>query len=138
VLTGALQDHGRAAVVGARTFGKGMVNTVFSWRNFDFRLKLTTGHYYTPGGRNLEKAPGGDGGIAPDVAVALEPELWKLVGQALLEHEVPERHLAALRAFSTAHGARLPGILTPAEDPQLAAALQALRARVAGATGNGK
>jgi carboxyl-terminal processing protease len=54
VLAGALQDHGRAAIVGTRTYGKGYVNTVYTWKNLDFRLKLTTGHYFTPNGRDLD------------------------------------------------------------------------------------
>src|SRR5690606_40724655 len=43
VLAGALQDHKRAVIVGMRSHGKGYVNTVYSWKDHDFKLKLTTG-----------------------------------------------------------------------------------------------
>jgi carboxyl-terminal processing protease len=55
VLAGALQDHRRATIVGQRTHGKAHVNTVYSWRGHDFRLKLTTGSYRTPNGHDIER-----------------------------------------------------------------------------------
>lgn len=61
VLAGALQDHGRALVVGERTFGKGSVQSVLPLRNGG-GIKLTTAHYYTPSGRSIQAE-----GILPDV-----------------------------------------------------------------------
>jgi carboxyl-terminal processing protease len=63
VLTGALQDHHRALVVGSRTFGKGSVQTVLPLDNGD-SIKLTTARYYTPSGRSIQAV-----GIHPDVVL---------------------------------------------------------------------
>lgn len=137
VLTGALQDHGRALVVGEHTFGKGLVNTVYSWKGHDFRLKLTTGSYRTPNDRDIEghyRAPGGGpheakGGIEPDVPVAL-PHADKLRIHAQLEgNEVPERHRAKHAAAAAKYGFQVPAPPTPATDAQLRQALQSLRER---------
>jgi len=61
VMAGALQDHGRALIVGERTFGKGSVQSVLPLRNGG-GLKLTTARYYTPSGRSIQAQ-----GIDPDV-----------------------------------------------------------------------
>jgi len=61
VLAGALQDNGRAVIVGERTFGKGSVQSVLPLRNGG-GLKLTTARYYTPLGRSIQAQ-----GIEPDV-----------------------------------------------------------------------
>ena len=63
VLAGALQDHGRALIVGERTFGKGSVQSVLPLRNGS-GIKLTTARYYTPSGRSIQAE-----GIRPDVVV---------------------------------------------------------------------
>ncbi len=54
IVTGALQDHDRALVVGETTFGKGLVQTVFQITE-DTGLALTTYHYYTPSGRLIQR-----------------------------------------------------------------------------------
>lgn len=54
VVTGALQDHDRALVVGDTSFGKGLVQTVFDL-NFETGLTLTTAKYYTPTGRSIQR-----------------------------------------------------------------------------------
>ena len=53
ILTGALQDHDRALVVGRRTFGKALVQKPFSLTDGS-ALQLTVGHYYTPVGRLIQ------------------------------------------------------------------------------------
>jgi carboxyl-terminal processing protease len=55
IVTGALQDNSRALVVGARSFGKGLVQTVFKVDKERSRLKLTTARYYTPNGHSINK-----------------------------------------------------------------------------------
>lgn len=93
ILSGALQDHDRAVILGSPSFGKGLVQNVFTLSG-DTALALTTAFYYTPSGRSIQKplASGhlalekqseqfrtdsgrtvtGGGGITPDVVV--EPE----------------------------------------------------------------
>lgn len=63
VLAGALQDHGRALIVGERTFGKGSVQSVLNLRNGS-GIRLTTSRYYTPSGRSIQAE-----GIQPDVEI---------------------------------------------------------------------
>ena len=54
IVSGALQDHDRALIVGETTFGKGLVQTVFPIAE-DTGLALTTYHYYTPSGRLIQR-----------------------------------------------------------------------------------
>lgn len=67
IVAGALQDQGRAVLVGTKSFGKGSVQTLFPLGGGD-GLKLTVALYYTPSGRTV------DGGIAPDLAVESDPD----------------------------------------------------------------
>jgi carboxyl-terminal processing protease len=91
ILTGALQDHDRATVIGEPSFGKGLVQNVFPLAG-NTALALTTAFYYTPSGRSIQKplpsghleiekqaeqfrtdsgrSVTGGGGIQPDVVVA--------------------------------------------------------------------
>jgi carboxyl-terminal processing protease len=55
IVSGALQDHDRALIVGETTFGKGLVQTVFQVDNDTMGLALTTYHYYTPSGRLIQR-----------------------------------------------------------------------------------
>jgi carboxyl-terminal processing protease len=64
VLAGALQENGRALIVGERTFGKGSVQSVLPLRNGG-GIKLTTAMYFTPSGRSIQAR-----GIVPDVETA--------------------------------------------------------------------
>jgi carboxyl-terminal processing protease len=63
IVAGALQDHGRAIVVGTPTFGKGLVQTVMPLSQ-GRAIKLTTSRYFTPSGDSIHES-----GIAPDVFV---------------------------------------------------------------------
>jgi carboxyl-terminal processing protease len=63
IVSGALQDNGRALVVGTQTFGKGSVQTVIPLEDGS-ALKLTTAKYYTPKGRSIQAE-----GIEPDIVV---------------------------------------------------------------------
>ncbi len=54
IVAGALQDHDRALIVGHSTFGKGLVQTVFTLSQ-DSGLALTTARYYTPSGRLIQR-----------------------------------------------------------------------------------
>lgn len=61
IVAGALQDHGRAVIMGEQTFGKGSVQTILPMAN-GTAVKLTTARYYTPNGRSIQAA-----GIKPDI-----------------------------------------------------------------------
>ena len=52
IVAGALQDRGRATLVGTRTFGKGVFQEVIELSNGG-ALDITAGQYFTPNGRNL-------------------------------------------------------------------------------------
>ncbi|MDZ4762228.1 MAG: S41 family peptidase [Alphaproteobacteria bacterium] len=65
IVAGALQDRGRAKVVGVTTFGKGSVQTVIPLGPQKGAMRLTTSRYYTPSGRSIQGS-----GIEPDVEVA--------------------------------------------------------------------
>ena len=66
IVAGALQDQGRALVLGNETFGKGSVQTVYPLEK-DWALRLTTALYYTPAGRSIQEV-----GIHPDIEVDAE------------------------------------------------------------------
>ena len=80
IVAAALQDHGRAKVIGAPTFGKGLVQQVYPLSD-NTGLALTTAYYFTPKGRSLQRPlrvgqlKGGDGpgGVQPDFVVYPEP-----------------------------------------------------------------
>lgn len=69
ILAGALQDYGRAKLVGVKSFGKGSVQTVERLSNGG-AVKMTTAHYLTPKKRSIDKK-----GLQPDVAVKMDPRL---------------------------------------------------------------
>ena len=63
IVAGALQDHGRAIIMGTKSFGKGSVQTILPINN-GAALKITTARYYTPKDRSIQAT-----GIIPDVVV---------------------------------------------------------------------
>jgi carboxyl-terminal processing protease len=66
IIAGALQDHERALIVGDTTYGKGIVQTVFTLSH-DLALRMTTARWYTPSGRSIQ-------GAALDSAVSTTPK----------------------------------------------------------------
>ena len=65
IVAGALQDRGRAIIIGSRSFGKGSVQSVIKLENTG-ALRLTTQRYFTPSGKSIQGR-----GIIPDLKVAL-------------------------------------------------------------------
>lgn len=70
ILTGAVQDSGCGTVVGTQTYGKGVVQSVYSLMD-GTAVKLTIANYYTRGGNNINKV-----GITPDIEVELDAEQY--------------------------------------------------------------
>jgi len=71
IVSGALQDHRRAIVVGTKSFGKGSVQTLIPMKG-EGAMRLTTARYYTPSGRSIQAL-----GVMPDIVVnqpAIDPE----------------------------------------------------------------
>ena len=66
VLAGALKDHKKAILVGEKTYGKGVVQTLYGFKDGS-AVKITTAKYYTPSGECIDKI-----GIKPDVEVKME------------------------------------------------------------------
>jgi carboxyl-terminal processing protease len=81
IVAGALQDHGRATVVGTPTFGKGLVQTVMPLSK-GRAIKLTTSRYYTPSGDSIHET-----GITPDVFVEDTPGFPDLSLAGIIDHE---------------------------------------------------
>ncbi len=86
VLAGALQDNGRAVIVGERTFGKGSVQSVLPLRN-GAGIKLTTARYYTPSGKSIQAQ-----GIVPDVVLASAVKTVSVTDERKFEADL-DRHL---------------------------------------------
>lgn len=75
IVAGALQDWGRAVIVGTTTFGKGSVQTILPLGDGS-GLRLTTAKYYTPKGRSIQST-----GITPDIVVKLQPQTVAKAGE---------------------------------------------------------
>lgn len=70
ILAAALQDYDHAVVVGQKTFGKGLVQTIDTGFDNGAGFKYTISTYYSPGGRNIQGE-----GVTPDIEVVLEEAL---------------------------------------------------------------
>ncbi len=79
ILAGALKDAGRAIIVGENTFGKGIVQTLVTFKPDGAGIQLTTARYFTPSGKSIHGV-----GIAPDIEVALTDEAPLHAGANLL------------------------------------------------------
>jgi carboxyl-terminal processing protease len=83
IVASALQDHGRAIVLGTRSFGKGSVQTIAPLSN-NGALRLTTSLYYSPSGRAIQAT-----GVMPDIVIPIDdnPDLKR---EADLPHALPK------------------------------------------------
>jgi carboxyl-terminal processing protease len=107
LVAGALQDQRRATIVGARTFGKGSVQSIIDLPGGG-GLRLTTMRYYTPAGRAIQVD-----GITPDVLI--DSELAGTAGVPIVREHDLENHLASEngRPAPGAPGAQLPAASQP-------------------------
>jgi carboxyl-terminal processing protease len=128
IVTGSLQDHDRALVVGTPSFGKGLVQSVYPLSG-GWALKLTTAKWYTPSGRSIQRERGangqpvampdsarpvfrsdagrtvlGGGGITPDVAV--RPDTLTTVEQDFLRALAPKASASNAALYDLARGLR--------------------------------
>ena len=117
-MAGALQDQGRAVILGTETFGKGSVQTILPL-NSGSALRLTTALYYTPNGRSIQAQ-----GIVPDIVMDRTPivEAAAREQQAVREENLP-RHID--RGDEEDTGATSEEDIN--KDPQLARALELLK-----------
>lgn len=95
IFSGAMKDTGRGKLVGARTFGKGSVQTPFPLGDGSY-LKLTTARYFTPKGYSVHKVEGvKDFGLEPDFRVEMSQEEYaalmrKWSAERVLKGEPPK------------------------------------------------
>lgn len=90
ILAGALQDSGRAKLVGEHTFGKGSIQSLFNLSDGS-GLAVTIAHYETPNHHNINKV-----GIPPDLVVPLAP-----IGPDQLGTPADAQYLAAVQLLDT-------------------------------------
>ncbi len=110
IVTGALQDHGRAVIVGEKSFGKASVQNIISLEDGS-ALKLTVAYYYTPKGRLIHGK-----GIEPDVKVVMDPKTWEELEETIRKMRI--------------EGNGKEVILLPDIDVQLKKAIEVIRAKV--------
>jgi carboxyl-terminal processing protease len=108
IVAGALQDHQRATIMGAQTFGKGSVQTIRPLPA-ETALKITTARYYTPSGRSIQ-------------AKGIEPDVW-------LDETAEGNVFAALRMREADLDKHLQGA-DEAKDPAREKAREEARARL--------
>jgi carboxyl-terminal processing protease len=88
IVAGALQDHGRAKVMGTQTFGKGSVQTIMPLGN-NTAIKLTTARYFTPKGRSIQAL-----GVTPDIMVEDPSDTTTRVREADLQRHLENNKAA--------------------------------------------
>jgi carboxyl-terminal processing protease len=119
IVSGALQDHHRAILLGTRTFGKGSVQTIIPLPGHG-AMRLTTARYYTPSGRSIQAK-----GIDPDIVVEA----------AKIEHPAGDASAVAKKSEEGKDDAESPSdqatvdpsVIGTADDYQLARAVDMLR-----------
>lgn len=80
ILAGAVKDYKKGTIIGTKTYGKGVVQSVFELGDGS-GLKVTTSKYYTPNGISINKI-----GVSPDIEVKMEND--KAIGKLTIEEDV--------------------------------------------------
>ncbi len=139
IVAGCLQDYAKqgkinAAIVGARSFGKGSVQNIYDLSRGAAIFKLTERYYHLPGGRLIHRRDGATAwGVEPDISVDMLP---KQMGDAL-ELRQDADVLALDQAGNVINEATRPDpakLLTDGIDPQLEVALLLLQTQIVGRT----
>lgn len=129
IVSGALQDWGKAVIMGMQTFGKGSVQTVIPLSDGS-ALRLTTARYYTPKGRSIQTT-----GITPDIMVELEAKNGAPTHHVLrekdldkhLENDVEKEDETETETDGTEEPAGIPSAVKEGEDSQLQRAIDLLK-----------
>jgi carboxyl-terminal processing protease len=114
LVVGALKDNHRATVIGAPTFGKGSVQTIYELPG-GAGIRLTTMRYYTPGGHAIQVA-----GVSPDVLIEYDQpeEAFSPYREDSLEgHLAPERQRSKHLPKTVLQGGKPPEYLPIAKVP---------------------
>jgi carboxyl-terminal processing protease len=120
IVAACLQDHQRAVVVGERTFGQGIVRSLFQLKNGVGAVKLPIAAYYRPSGRSVNRYP--DAKDSDDWGITPDPGYVVMFTDTELRQYVQDR----VARESSADGTRK----TPFEDRQLQKALECLQAQL--------
>ncbi|MDV7339365.1 S41 family peptidase [Terasakiella sp. A23] len=104
IVSGALQDHNRAILMGRRTFGKGSVQTIMPLMR-EGAMRLTTSLYYLPSGRTIQQV-----GVAPDIRLDLPEKKEEEV--TAKEGEEDGKANNAEHNFNASREADLPNVLS--------------------------
>lgn len=108
ILSGCLRDHGRATVVGQRTFGKGCVQEIFPIENSNAMLKVTTAYYYLPKGDCIHGL-----GVQPNLVVELtEQERAAMLESQRAVYSTGNWHLSTRPQTTTTSPATRPATAT--------------------------
>jgi len=132
IVAGALRDHKRAVVVGTRTYGKGSVQAILKLDDGG-ALRVTTAYHYLPSGRNIQKRPGkSTWGVDPSEGFYVP--LPRGQSDAMVKNAQERAILGAKQEEQPKGPARItPKMLAEQyADPQLAAAVRTLVARLTG------
>ncbi len=134
IVAACLQDHGRAVVVGERTFGKGTVQELISLPGRQGTLKLTTASYWRPSGKNINRRDkAGDDeewGVRPDPGYEVKIEGEQLSRLVRWHREVGIYRSSGSRRPAAAQGNGKPMLPTDV-DPQLSKAVEYVEAKAA-------
>ena len=135
IVAGALQDHERAVVVGSRSFGKGVVQSVVFLQRHPAAVSVTVAHYRLPNGRIVHKTPRNAAtdawGVRPDVVVQIDMQQMQAIQRRRMQVDGWLGRPTSVPAHDGVQGSQH----APTEillDPQLSAALRAVGERLDG------
>lgn len=121
IVASALQHHRRATVMGAKTFGKGSVQTIMPLP-LEGALRLTTALYYSPADQTIQAL-----GVTPDVDIVPKEQAGGTTREADLPGAIPAQVLSSEKAHPSVDEAKCPEI-GEAKDRALGCAVEFLRA----------
>lgn len=134
IFAACLQDHGRATVVGERTYGKGTVQTVIRMEGGKSALKLTTASYWRPSEHNIhrfpEDGPEKEWGVMPDEGMVVPLTDEQRIARYRWRRRRDVAELVHAPQASSAEGPAAGDDSIEANDPQLAKALDVAEKKI--------